>query len=226
MSKRVIRNALLMCVVTVIMAVVLALYIRSTGSVPVGGASGGYADGSYTASAQGCLSEVSVTVTVAGGAVSDVTIDASGETPALGGVAAEQLAEALKASGSTNGVDAVAGATLTSDAIFSAMDAALAQAGSGSASAGGYADGSYTASAQGCLSEVSVTVTIAGGAVSDVTVDASGETPALGGAAAEQLAEALKTSGSTDGVDAVAGATLTSDAIFSAMDDCLTQAAG
>ena len=59
-----------------------------------------------------------------------------------------------------------------------------------------------------------------------MTVDASGETPALGGAAAEQLAEALKTSGSTDGVDAVAGATLTSDAIFSAMDDCLTQAAG
>lgn len=225
MSKRVIRNALFMAVATVIMAILLLLYIRNTSPLSMGEAAGGYADGTYTATEQGYLSEVSVTVTISGGKVSDVAIDASGETPALGGAAAEQLAESLKAAGSTNGVDAVSGSTFTSEAVLAAMDACLAQAGGGVA-AGGLTDGTYTASEQGCLSEVTVTVSVSGGAVSDVTIDASGETPALGGAAAEQLAETLKASGSTAGVDAISGSTMTSDAVLAAMDACLAQAAG
>lgn len=57
-----------------------------------------------------------------------------------------------------------------------------------------------------------------------VEIDASGETPELGGIAAETLADQLTKVGSTSGVDAVAGATMTSDAVFTAMDDCLSQA--
>ena len=128
MSKRVIRNALFMAVATVIMAILLLLYIRNTSPLSMGEAAGGYVDGTYTATEQGYLSEVSVTVTISGGKVSDVAIDASGETPALGGAAAEQLAETLKASGSTAGVDAISGSTMTSDAVLAAMDACLAQA--------------------------------------------------------------------------------------------------
>ena len=86
------------------------------------------------------------------------------------------------------------------------------------------ADGTYTASEQGCLSEVAVTVTVTGGKVTNVAIDASGETPELGGAAAETLADALTKAGSTNGVDAVSGATLTSEAVFTAMNDCLSQA--
>ena len=48
--------------------------------------------------------------------------------------------------------------------------------------------------------------------------------PELGGAAAETLADALTKAGSTNGVDAVSGATLTSEAVFTAMNDCLSQA--
>ena len=48
--------------------------------------------------------------------------------------------------------------------------------------------------------------------------------PELGGTAAETLADQLTKAGSTSGVDAVAGATMTSDAVFTAMDDCLSQA--
>ena len=128
MSKRVIRNALFMAVATVIMAILLLLYIRNTSPLSMGEAAGGYAGGTYTATEQGYLSEVGVTVIISGGKVSDVAIDASGETPALGGAAAEQLAETLKASGSTAGVDAISGSTMTSDAVLAAMDACLAQA--------------------------------------------------------------------------------------------------
>ena len=72
---------------------------------------------------------------------------------------------------------------------------------------------------------MAITVTITGGKVTNVDIDASGETPELGGKAAESLTARLKEAGSTAGVDAVTGSTMTSDAVFAAMDDCLAQAA-
>ena len=128
MKKKMIRNIILMAVITVIMAVALGLYIKSTSTVPATDNAAQLNDGTYTASAQGCLSEVAVTVTVTGGKVTNVDIDASGETPELGGTAAETLAATLLKTGSTAGVDAVSGSTLTSQAIFTAMDDCLNQA--------------------------------------------------------------------------------------------------
>ena len=128
MKKTMTRNIVIMAIVTVIMAVVLSLYIKSTGTVPAADSTASLADGTYTASEQGCLSEVAVTVTVTGGKVTNVAIDASGETPDLGGKAAETLAAQLTQTGSTAGVDAITGSTMTSEAIFTAMDACLAQA--------------------------------------------------------------------------------------------------
>ena len=128
MKKTMTRNIVIMAIVTVIMAVVLSLYIKNTGTVPAADNTASLADGTYTASEQGCLSEVAVTVTVTGGRVTGVEIDASGETPELGGTAAEALAAALLKTGSTAGVDAVSGSTMTSQAIFTAMDDCLSQA--------------------------------------------------------------------------------------------------
>lgn len=128
MKKHLTRNGVLMAVATLIMGIVLGLYISSTGTVPAADNADSYTDGTYTSSAQGCLSEVSVTVTITGGKVTDVSIDASGETPSLGGAAAETLAPQLAEAGSTAGVDAVSGSTMTSDAVFTAMDDCLAQA--------------------------------------------------------------------------------------------------
>jgi uncharacterized protein with FMN-binding domain len=128
MKKHLTRNGILMAVATLIMGIVLSLYISSTGTVPAADNADSYTDGTYTSSAQGCLSEVSVTVTITGGKVTDVSIDASGETPSLGGAAAETLAPQLAEAGSTAGVDAVSGSTMTSDAVFTAMDDCLAQA--------------------------------------------------------------------------------------------------
>lgn len=128
MKRRLTRNAILMAIVTLIMGIGLSLYIASTGTVPAADNAVSYTDGTYTASAHGCLSDVAVTVTITGGKVTDVDIDASGETPELGGNAAAALAEQLTEAGTTTGVDAVAGATMTSDAVFTAMDDCLSQA--------------------------------------------------------------------------------------------------
>ena len=128
MKNKMTRNVILMAVVTVIMAVALSLYIQNTGTVPAADNAASLTDGTYTSSAQGCLSDVVVKVTVTGGRVTGVEIDASGETPELGGTAAETLAAALLKTGSTAGVDAVSGSTMTSQAIFTAMDDCLRQA--------------------------------------------------------------------------------------------------
>ena len=128
MKNKMTRNVILMAVVTVIMAVALSLYIQNTGTVPAADNAASLTDGIYTSSAQGCLSDVAVKVTVTGGRVTGVEIDASGETPELGGTAAEALAVALLKTGSTAGVDAVSGSTMTSQAIFTAMDDCLRQA--------------------------------------------------------------------------------------------------
>mgnify|MGYP000846307607 CR=1 FL=1 len=103
MKKHMTRNMILMLVLDVILGIVLALYIANTGTVPAADNADTYTDGTYTASAQGCLSEVGVTVTITGGKVTNVVIDASGETPELGGKAAETLSASLLAAGSTVG---------------------------------------------------------------------------------------------------------------------------
>ena len=128
MKNKMTRNVILMAVVTVIMAVALSLYIQNTGTVPAADNAASLTEGIYTSRAQGCLSDVTVKVTVTGGRVTGVEIDASGETPELGGTAAEALAAALPKTGSTAGVDAVSGSTMTSQAIFTAMDDCLRQA--------------------------------------------------------------------------------------------------
>ena len=67
MKNKMTRNVILMAVVTVIMAVALSLYIQNTGTVPAADNAASLTDGIYTSSAQGCLSDVTVKVTVTGG---------------------------------------------------------------------------------------------------------------------------------------------------------------
>ena len=128
MKKHMTRNVILMAILDVALGIVLSLYIASTGTVPAADNADTYADGAYSASAQGYESEVTVMINITGGKVTNVQIDAGDETPEVGGKAAESLSAALTEAGTTAGVDAVTGSTMTSDAVFAAMDDCLAQA--------------------------------------------------------------------------------------------------
>lgn len=128
MKKHMTRNVILMAILDVVLGIVLSLYIASTGTVPAADNADTYADGAYSASAQGYKSEVTVMINITGGKVTNVQIDAGDETPDVGGKAAESLARSLLDAGGTAGVDTVSGATMTSNAVLSAMDACLAQA--------------------------------------------------------------------------------------------------
>ena len=296
-----------------------------------------YTDGEYTASGKGIGGEVPVTVTIKDGKISEVTVGDNSETQGIGSQAIEQLPSAIVAANGTEGVDAVSGASVTSKAIFTAVEDCLEQAGTTDVApagptadkladeAGVLADGTYTASARcsggivpvlvtyedgkavrieiendsaleeddfkavlaaiiGCRSqavkaaveidrtavenavaaagfsvdaaidaaieapapaaesgtltdgtytasgkgydgEVPVTVTIEGGKIASVTVGYNYATSGIGLMAINQLPAKIVAANGTEGVDAVSGATVTSKAIFTAVNSCPKQAA-
>ena len=87
-----------------------------------------FTPGTYTAEAQGIFSPVKVQITVSGNRITSVIIDPSGETPELGGMAAGKLSAAILQAQTPN-VDAISGATITSNAIIQAATEALKAAG-------------------------------------------------------------------------------------------------
>ena len=104
--------------------------------------------------------------------------------------------------------------------------AADAETAAAAAAAGGsYTPGTYTATAAGISSDVTVTMTFDETSITDVTIDVSGETAGIGADIGEDMANAILTS-QTCNVDAVSGATVTSDAIKTAAADCISQASG
>ncbi|EHL07392.1 FMN-binding domain protein [Desulfitobacterium hafniense DP7] len=86
-----------------------------------------YKDGTYEGVGQGIHGEVKVSVTVAGGKLSEVKVIEHQETEGVGSVAAEILpGKILEAQGTE--VETVSGATVTSAAIMDGVEKALEQA--------------------------------------------------------------------------------------------------
>ena len=69
-----------------------------------------------------------------------------------------------------------------------------------------------------------MTVTVKDGKIAEVTVGENSETQGIGSKAIEQLPAKIVEANGLEGVDAVSGATVTSKAIFTAVEDCLSQA--
>lgn len=80
----------------------------------------------------------------------------------------------------------------------------------------------YTASAQGYGGSVTVTLTFAEGKITDVAITGDKETETVGQAAIPTLQEAVLASQSAE-IDGVSGATLTSKAVKTAVQDCIDQ---
>ena len=143
----------------------------------------GLTDGSYTAEGKGIGGKVPVTVEVKDGKIAEVTVGDNSETQGIGSQAIEQLPGAIVEANGTEGVDGIAGATVTSKAIFSAVDECLEQAGTTDVAPAGptadkladeacaLADGTYTASARCSGGIVLVTVTYEDGGVVCIEIE-------------------------------------------------------
>lgn len=103
---------------------------------------------------------------------------------------------------------------------FSPADTTPAPAGNMS-----YTPGTYSASAKGIASDVTVTMTFDETSITDVQIDVSGETPDIGGKIGDEMRERILAAQSCN-VDGISSATITSDAIKAAAADCISQASG
>mgnify|MGYP002539063827 CR=1 FL=1 len=91
-------------------------------AVPHGFAENVYTPGTYAAQAKGFGGVVSVSVTFDEKGMTDVQVEAPDETSGIGSVAAEKLPAAILNAQSAQ-VDTVSGATFTSKAVISAVEA-------------------------------------------------------------------------------------------------------
>ncbi len=88
-----------------------------------------------------------------------------------------------------------------------------------------YTLGTYTASAQGNNGPVELSVTFSEDAITKITIGKHGETTGISDAAFEKIPAAIIKNQSL-AVDAISGATYTSQAILDAVADCVAQAGG
>ena len=163
--------------------------------------------------------DITVNVTDENGVITALTVDASTQTPGLGQKCAEEAFTSQFIGKSApltlgDGIDAVASATITSQAVVDAVNSLYAEAPAKV----------LTTKVKGWHEGVAVTVEIdKNHVITALTVDASGEFYALGGKCADEAFTSQfigKSAPLTLGVDidAVTGATLTSQAVVDAVN--------
>ncbi len=186
----------------------------------------------YTATAAGFGGDVTVTLVADGsGVITAVTVEGANETPGFGADAIERFNKELAAlvgsdaASAQLSVDAVSGATATSNAVLSALASISTQI-SGQSVQAELTDGVYTASAWGfgLTRPLSVETTIEGGRITAIVPDVenSDETDQIIQTAIDRMIPRIIDEQSL-AVDAVSGATSSSNAIKSAVRDALSQ---
>lgn len=178
-------------------------------------------DGTYTETVEGHNGPMTVEVVVEGNVITSVVVLEHEETDGLADPALEDVPAAIIARNGTD-VDVVSSATVTSEAVIKAVEKALGLG--AKVRAATYNDGTYEATVDAAHGPLSVEVTVADGVISDVVVTEHSETEGLTDPAVTDLPTEIVESNSTD-VDVVSGATLTSNAVKSAVDEALFAAA-
>lgn len=222
------------------MLVVSFLFTDSIGLTSFGDegesvAVGDVEDGTYIGSADGHNAPLEVEVTVENGEITNVVVLSHEESDGIADPALEEVPAGIVASNSTE-VDIVSGATVTSEAIMSAVDTALAgtpgepsvviieepaeETEEVEVSDNVYEDGTHEVTVDGHNGPLTVEVVVEAGTISSVVVLEHEETEGLADPALEEVPAAIVASNSAE-VDTVSGVTVTSEAIIAAVNEAL-----
>ena len=188
-----------------------------------------FVPGTYEAASQGFGGDVKVKVTVDESAITAIEITGDSETPGLGGAAMPVMQEAYIGKAAADTVDTYTGATITSKAVMDAVGKALAQAAGGGEAAAVSAEpvaftaGEYTATAEGYNGPTTVKVVFGADKIESIEIVSTAETAHVGDIAfGIMIPEMIEANGS--GVDGVSGATFSTRALRSAVNDAAEQA--
>ena len=201
---------------------------------------GGYKDGTYQGSGTGFGGTITVQVTVSGGKITAVDIlSASGETGSYFASAQGVVSKVL--SSQSPNVDAVSGATYSSNGIIQAVQNALSQAGNSDSATPiptptpkpakkpkkdtsvSYKDGVYEGQAEGFDGIVTVKVTIKNGKIKKIS-NTNTDTPEFFNKAWKTIKSNVISRQSTSEIDTVSGATFSSNGILGALSQALSKA--
>lgn len=205
---------------------------------------GGYKDGTYQGSGTGFGGTITVQVTVSGGKITAVDIlSASGETGSYFASAQGVVSKVL--SSQSPNVDAVSGATYSSNGIIQAVQNALSQAGNSDSATPAatptptptpkpakkpkkdtsvsYKDGVYEGQAEGFDGIVTVKVTIKNGKIKKIS-NTNTDTPEFLNKAWKTIKSNVISRQSTSEIDTVSGATFSSNGILGALSQALSKA--
>ncbi len=175
----------------------------------------------YAKTVKGFGGDVTVTVELKDGVITDVKAEGPDETEGIGSKAIEEL-PALIVKANSADIDGVSGATVTSDAIKSATRAALKEANGETETAVSFKSGKYTGEAYGNASTIIAEVTVSDSEITDIKIVDQGETPILFDAARDTVIPQILNQ-QTLAVDTVSGATVSSKAIVTAVASALEQ---
>lgn len=203
---------------------------------------GGYKDGTYQGSGTGFGGTITVQVTVSGGKITAVDIlSASGETGSYFASAQGVVSKVL--SSQSPNVDAVSGATYSSNGIIQAVQNALSQAGNSDSATPAatptptpkpakkpkkdtsvsYKDGVYEGQAESFDGIVTVKVTIKNGKIKKIS-NTNTDTPEFFNKAWKTIKSNVISRQSTSEIDTVSGATFSSNGILGALSQALSKA--
>ena len=201
---------------------------------------GGYKDGTYQGSGTGFGGTITVQVTVSDGKITAVDIlSASGETGSYFASAQGVVSKVL--SSQSPNVDAVSGATYSSNGIIQAVQNALSQAGNSESATPtptttpkpakkpkkdtsvSYKDGVYEGQAEGFDGTVTVKVTIKNGKIKKI-INTNTDTPEFFNKAWKTIKSNVISRQSTSEIDTVSGATFSSNGILGALSQALSKA--
>lgn len=177
------------------------------------------ADGVYAGSAPGYAAEIKVEVTVQAGSITKVEVVAIDDTPTVYPDAVAQIPGRIIEKQHWK-VDAVSGATASSEGIMAAVQAALPDM---SLKFDQIADGTYEGVGNGFNDDIKVQVEVVAGKVTKVEVLAHKETDYVSDPALADIPKAIVEQQSIK-VDAVSGATGTSNGLIEAVINALEAA--
>lgn len=211
----------------------------------------GYKDGTYYGTAAGYGGNIKVEVVIENGKIKSIGImEAAGETESYLTMAKALIPNMI--SKQSPNVDVVSGATYTSNGIISAVKNALEQAKNTSSTESketesdntndktkssdekqtvdyekpaAYKDGTYTGKSQGFRGMITAKVTIAGGEIKKIQVSGTDDAEYFN-KAKNSIIPKIITAQDVSCVDAVSGATYSSNGILNAVKLALKQAAG
>ncbi len=180
----------------------------------------------FEASASGFGGEVAVKVTFKGEDITKVEVSGPNETSGIGSNAVEQLPAKIEEADSAD-VDVISGATITSEAIKSAVRKAIKLKNGETDSGISFTAGTYTATVTGYRGEITGEVTFDETSIVSVTVTNCGDTLGIAYGTSTTPVEALTAKiveTQSLGVDTVVGATVSSNAIIAMVADAAAQA--